>query len=141
MRWSRGESLLITRDGLSLQYIQIGRMKIENSLKHTKKKFSKGMLPQETAEVALDNMASNPDILNLEVIENIPATVNGIPGFKAIYTYKSKDGLKLKSIFYGLMIGDWFYSIQYDAAQRYYFDKDLKTFEKILESFRLIKTA
>jgi hypothetical protein len=37
MRWSQGESLLITRDGLSLQYIQIGRMKIEGSLKHTKK--------------------------------------------------------------------------------------------------------
>ena len=141
MRWSRGEHLLITRDGLSLQYIQIGRMKIEDPMKHTKKKFSKGMLPQEASEVALDNMASNPDFLNLEVIENTPATVNGIPGFKAGYTYKNKDGLRLKSIFYGFIIGDWFYSINYNAAQRYYFDKDLKTFEKVLESFKLIKTV
>jgi len=141
MRWSRGEYLLITRDGLSLQFIQIGRMKIEDSLKHTKKKFLMGMLPQEAAEVAFDNMASNPDVLNLEVIENTPATVNGIPGFKVVHTYKNKDGLKLKSTYYGFLIGDWFYSLKYNAAQRYYFDKDIKTFEKVLESFKFIKLA
>jgi hypothetical protein len=141
MRWNQGEHLFITRDGASLQYIQIGRMKLEDTSKNTKKKFSKGMLPQEASEVALDNMASNPDFLNLEVIENTPATVNGIPGFKTVYTYKNKDGLRLKSIFYGFIIGDWFYSINYNAAQRYYFDKDLETFKKVVDSFKLIKIA
>ena len=141
MRWRQGEHLFITRDGVSLQYLQIGRTKVEDPLKHTKKKFSKGMLPQEAAEVYLDNIASNSDLLNFEVVENIPATINGIPGFKAVYTYKSKDGLKLKSIHYGFISGDWFYGIDYNAAQRYYFDKDLKTFEKVVESFKLIKTA
>jgi hypothetical protein len=141
MRWRQGEHLLITRDGVSLQYIQIGRTKIEDSLKHTKKKFSKGMLPQEAAEVYLDNLASDSNILNLEIIENIPVTLSGIPGFKAVYTYKNKDDLKLKSICYGFIVGDWVYGIHYHAAQRYYFDKDLKTFEKVVESFKLIKTV
>jgi major membrane immunogen (membrane-anchored lipoprotein) len=141
MRWNKGEQLFITRDGVSLQYIQIGRMKIEDPLKHTKKKFSKGMLPQEAAEVYLDNLATNSNILNLEVIENIPATIKGIPGFKAVYSYKNKDGLKLKSIHYGFIVGDWLYSINYHAAQRYYFEKDIKTFEKIVESFNFIKTV
>jgi hypothetical protein len=130
---------LITRDGVSLQYIQIERVKIEDSLKHTKKKFSKGMLPQEVAEVVLDNIASDKDNLNLEVIENIPATISGIPGFKAVYTHKTMDGLKLKSIYYGFIMQDWFYGIYYTAALRYYFDKDIETFEKVLETFKLIK--
>ena len=141
MKWNQGEHLFITRDGISLQYIQIGRVKIEEPLKHTKKKFSKGMLPQEAAEVYLDNIASNSNIINLEVIENLPATISGIPGFKTVYTYKNKDGLKFKSIHYGFMMENWVYGINYNAAQRYYFDKDIKQFENVFESFKLIKTA
>lgn len=141
MKWNKGEHLFITRDGVPLQFIQIGRMKIEDPLKHTKKKFSKGMLPQEAAEVYLDDLVSNSNILNLEIIENTPATINGIPGFKVVYAYKNKDGLKLKGILYGFIAGDWFYTIHYHAAQRYYFEKDVKTFEKVLESFKLIKTT
>ncbi len=141
MKWNQGEHLFITRDGISLQYIQIGRVKIEEPLKHTKKKFSKGMLPQEAAEVYLDDIASNSNMINLEVIENLPATISGIPGFKAVYTYKNKDGLKLKNIHYGFIMENWVYGINYNAAQRYYFDKDTNQFEKVFESFKLIKTA
>ena len=35
--------------------------------------------------------------------------------------------------------GEYFYSIYYTASQRYYFDKDIKTFEDVFNSFRLIK--
>lgn len=35
------------------------------------------------------------------------------------------------------MYGDWFYSIRYTAPLRYYFDKDVQTFEKVVESFKL----
>lgn len=141
MKWNQGEHLLVTRDGILLQHIQIMRLKLEEPLKHTKKKFSKGMLPQEAAEIILDDIASNPNHLNVEVIENVPVTMSGMPGFKATYTYKNKDDLKLKGRFCGFIVGDWFYGVNYNAPQRYYFDKDLHTFEKVVESFRLIKTT
>jgi len=141
MRWNKGDHLLITRDGVLLQYIQIVRLNIDDPLKHTKKKFSKSMLPQETAEVILDDIASNQTIGNFELIENVPIKISGIPGFKAVYTYKNKDGLKVKSIYYGFILDKWFYGLNYNAAQRYYFDKDIKTFEKVLDSFKLIKTV
>lgn len=35
--------------------------------------------------------------------------------------------------------GEYFYSIYYTESQRYYFDKDIKTFEDVFNSFRLIK--
>ena len=141
MRWNKGNDLLITRDGVLLQNIQIVRLNTEEPLKHTKKKFLKGMLPQEVAEVVLDNIASNQEVLNFELIENSPLKISGNSGFKAVYTLKNKDGLKIKSIYCGFFMDKWFYGINYNAAQRYYFDKDVKTFEKVLESFKLLKTV
>jgi len=141
MRLNTGDRLYITRDGVLLQNIIIERLNIEKPLEHTKKKFSKDMLPQEVAEVVLDNISSDQTVLNFEVKENIPARISGFPGFKVVFTYKNKDGLWLKSILYGFIGDEWFYGIRYTAARRYYFDKDLRTFEKVFESFRLIKTA
>ena len=141
MRWNKGDQLLITRDGVPLQNIQIVRQNIDEPLKHTKKKLSKTMLPQEAAEVILDNVASNNDISEFAIVENTPLTINGMSGFKAIYSYKTKDGLKVKSVYCGVIQDQWFYGINYNAPERHYFDKDIKTFENVLESFKLIKTA
>jgi hypothetical protein len=140
MRFSKDGYLLLTRDGVLLQNILIERSPIDTELKHTKRKFSKGMLPQEQSEVILDNISSDQAYAHFETLENIPVKIAGLPGFKAVFEYKTMDGLRRKSIYYGFMAGEWFYSIRYTAAQRYYFDKDIKTFEKVLESFRLIKT-
>jgi hypothetical protein len=139
MRWNHGDQLVITRDGIPLQYVQIIRRDIDEPLANTKKKFSKAMLPQEASEVILDDIASNKGIADYSLIENGPLVISGIPGFKAIYAYKTKDGLRVKSVYCGFMRDQWFYGIIYSAPKRYYFDKDVKTFENVLASFKLIK--
>lgn len=99
------------------------------------------MLPLEAAEVIIDNWASNPETLSLEITENTPVKISGIPGFKIVGTNKNKAGLKYKVVAYGFISGEWFYCIYYSSPLRHYFDKDIKTFEKVIESFKLIKTA
>jgi hypothetical protein len=141
MRFNTRERLYTTRDGALLQNIIVERLNIEKPLKHTKKKFGKSMLPQEAAQVVLDNISSDQTVLNFQVIENIPARISGFPGFRVVFTYKNKDGLRLKSILYGFISDEWFYGIRYTAAHRYYFDKDLETFMKVFASFKLIKTV
>lgn len=141
MKSNAVDYLLITRDGVLLQNIVIEQIDINKGLQHTKKKLRPDMLPQEAAEVIIDNMTSNPAILNLEVIENIPAKVGGFPGFKLVTTYKNKDGLKFKSVYYGFLWDHWLYSLRYSAPQRYYFVKDLPTFENVVKSFKLIKAT
>ena len=42
-------------------------------------------------------------------------------------------------ICYGMISGDHLYRIMYLAPVRYYFDKDLSTFENVVRSFRLTK--
>jgi hypothetical protein len=135
------DALLITRDGLSLQFIRISRVALDKEMPHTKKKFSKGMLPQEAAEVVTDNFLSAPNIMAQDVLANAPADIDGHPGFRVEFTYKTKNGLTKNAIVYGFLTGEWYCELRYDPPKRHYFKKDLSTFEEVKQSFRLMKTA
>jgi len=133
-----GDALLVTRDGLLLQFIRIERASVEEELPHTKKKFTRGMQPQEAAQLEVDDLRSTPEVFNFEVVENTLATLAGKPGFRFLCAWKTKDGLRLKSVHYGFVDGKWVYRLIYQAAARHYFDRDLATFERVRESFRLL---
>jgi hypothetical protein len=136
------DDVLVTRDGERLQAILIERLKVDKELRHTKKKLTRGMMPQEVAEVILDNFASDRRYASFEVQENRPAAIGGQPGFRAVFTRKTKgDALKVKTVFCGFMKGDVLYGFQYTAPERHYFGKDIKSFEKVLQSFTLAKAA
>lgn len=139
MKLNAQENLSATRDGFALQAIAIGRVEADKPLPTTKKTLKKGMLPQEAAEVIIDAFSSDPDFLNLKILENVPAKVAGHPGFRGVWTYRLTDGLGKKTLFYGFFANDGYYYIRYTAAQRYYYDRDLETFENVVRSFRLIK--
>ena len=133
-----GDSLLVTRDGVSLQYIRIERVAVGDELTHTKKKFAKRMSPQDVAEVELEEVRSDQTVRNFELLENVPFQVAGFPGVKLVYTFKTENGLRLKRVHHGVLVRDGVYRVQYQAAAKYYFDKDLSTFERVRESFRLL---
>lgn len=135
---SGADFLIITRDGMYLQNIYVERSNIRTPFRFTKKKLTAGMLPQEASEIFLDNAASSENISNFEILENKPAKVDGISAFRAVYSYKDKDKLKYKSVTYGFVREKTFYDISYTAAARYYFNKDVKTFDKFVQAFRLI---
>ncbi len=131
------DSLLLTRDGVSLQYIRIERVAVGNELTHTKKKFAKGMCPQDVGEVELDEVRSDQGMRNFELVENTLFQVAGLPGFKLVYSFRAVNGLRLKRVHYGVLVRDWVYRVQYQAPARYYFEKDLATFERVRESIRI----
>ena len=133
--------VIITRQGLRLQRIAILRTPIDKKLPFTHKMILPDMLPQEVAEIVIDNLKSNPNISNSVVMENDPAVISGYPGFKFVYSYQTKDGLNKKGISYGLLKDGMLYKLIYEAPQRYYFDKDLETFETTVASFRLVRTS
>ncbi len=141
MRLNTEEDLVITRDGLLLQYILIERVRVDEPLKNTKKTLARGMLPQAVAEVILDNIAFSQSVLNLQVKENRPVQVGRHRGFRLVYTHKNKDGLRFRSVLHGLLAGNAFYGIRYTAAERHYFAKDLRTFEQVLTSFKLTRVT
>jgi hypothetical protein len=143
--WRRGtavsDSLLLTRDGINLQYIRIARVAVGDELTHTKKKFAKRMSVQEIAEVELDEVRSDQAVRNFEPVENVPFQVASLPGFKLVCTFKAENGLRLRRVHYGVLVRDRVYRVQYQAPARYYFEKDLATFERVRESLRVTDKA
>lgn len=137
-RLNRENGLLLTRDGLQLQVIGAARYKVGEAspLKNTKKRFEKGMLPQEIAGVLIDDLASGNGVVSCEVLENVPARLGGIEGFRVVCRLRLKDGMERKCAFYGGLRGDWVYDVYYTAAARHYFARDLETFEKVARSLR-----
>ena len=142
MRQNNNSLLLITRDGVMLQKIVGKRLEIgkEKQFAHTKKRVNGEMLPQEAAEVVLDDFQSDPTITGFVVEENAPATVGGVPGFKSRFAYTTKDGLKYQCVYYGAVSGGYLYSLFYVAPSRHYFAKDLAAFENLVRTFRFIKS-
>ena len=96
------------------------------------------MLPQEAAGIIIDELASDRNLMNFKLIENAPVTVDGHPGFKILFTYKDKKGSQFKTLYYGFINGNSFYSLRYCAAMRHYFDKDIADFEQIVGSFQRV---
>jgi len=141
--WKPGytDKYLITKDGPYLQYVLIQQRPLNKAFRYTKKTIRIEMLPQEAADIIIDELASDRYLLNFRVIENAPASVDGHAGFKILFSYKDKKGSQFKTLYYGFISGDSFYNLRYCAAMRHYFEKDIATFEQIHSSFQLINKA
>jgi len=135
------EALLLTRDGPQLQFIYLQRVSLDKELSHTKRKFARGMLPRDAVELEAENLRANPTTTDFELVEDTPVTVAGRPGFRLVYRWKTKEGLRLKAVHYGFLHGNALYRLIYQAAARYYFDRDLATFERMKESLKLLGPA
>jgi len=133
--------LRITRDGLLLQQICIGRIPVTEELPNTKRKLAQEMTSLEAADVIIDDIRSNSTLTHQEIIENAPAAVGGYPGFKLHYAYRSEERLKMEGLFYGAIAGPWLYYVLYEAPAQHYFNKDLQVFEKTRNSFQIGKGA
>jgi hypothetical protein len=132
--------LLISGDGPFLQYVLVQDRPLTRPFRNTKKKFNRHMLPQEAADVIIDEITSDRSILNFEIIENVPTQIHDHDGFRVVFTYKNREGLKLKTIYLGFLTGKRFYNIRYTAVERYYFEKDIEAFGEVVKSFRLIES-
>jgi hypothetical protein len=112
---------------------------IGRSFRNTHKKIKVDMLPEEAAQVIVDEIASDKNILNFRVLNNSPATIQGHEGFKILFTYNDQKGSKFKTLYYGLIKEDTFFNLRFTAADRIYFKQDIETFKRMLKSFQIIK--
>ena len=134
----RGNDLLLTKDGVFLEAITVIRRNIKDKLEFTKKLFGKGMLPEEIAEIIIDDLKASNKIGNLEIIENSPAKIGGRDAFKLVYSFTTESGLKKRCIHYGFGYEKWVYEVSYSGTDWHYFDKGVNDFEQMVESFKFL---
>jgi hypothetical protein len=126
----------LTRDGLLLQQIGVGRIPLEDELPNTKRKLNAEMLPAEVAALIIDELRSNSNLGAQQILEDAPATVGGWSGFRLHYTYRFGD-LKFEGLFYGATTSRRLYYIVYEAPAQYYFAKDRAVVERMVSSFEV----
>ena len=132
--------VMLTRDGPFSQYILVQQRRLDRPFKHTKRKFRQGMLPQEAAEVIVAEITSDRAVLDFEIIENLPARIGRFDAFRLVFSYRTKDGLKFKTIYYGVLPGNWYYGIRYNASDECFNEKDIETFERFISSFDILES-
>ncbi len=139
MRFNLPAYFIMTKDGTVLDKIVVDRRKFNSKLEFTKKVYTKDMVPQDLAEVEIDNLRASGQFSRVEVLSNTPATIGGQEGFRIEYTYVvTNGGLRMQGIHYGFRYKDWIYRVYYEASKQHYFEKSRKDFERFVESFRLL---
>lgn len=130
--------LFLTREGGYKQFVLIRERPVGEPFLFTQKRLRQGMLPEEAAEIVVNEMICDKNIHNFSLLENVPARIAGNSGFRLAFVYTDSDGFVFKTLYYGFINGDTFYNIRYGATKEEYFQKDLKTFQEVFESFKLV---
>jgi hypothetical protein len=138
MKFDAGAYVMISRDGPYLQYVLFQERPLERPFLNARKRLNADMLPQEAAQIIIDDLSSDPMVANFTVIENAPAVIDDHDGFRLLFSYSDPKGLTLKTAYYGFIQGQNYYSLRFTAPQRYYFDNDIEVFETMLSKFHLV---
>lgn len=131
--------LLLTKESTFLQLILVQNRPIGKSFRNTKKKVQKDMLPEEAAQIIIDELSSDQNLAKLLILDNTPATIDGHEGFKLLYTYIDSEGQTVKTLYYGFIKEDTFFTLRFRAADQIYFQRDIGGFRSILNTFQIFK--
>jgi hypothetical protein len=129
-------SVMITRDGIPIQHINIGQYKEDDFFKETKVKLPPNVLPSDLAQMVLAEMRANKELANLVVKQNVPHVVAGQPGFKVHFQYRNDRGTVFDRVVLGTAKGKEVITMVYHGLNNHYFARDLQTFYKVAESFK-----
>lgn len=133
--YSPGGPLLASRDGYCLQIVLVGARSNIDAFPAIKKGVSAGTLPSEVAELHIANMKAAGGE-QIEVMENEPAQVAGLSGYRLVLRRFDDRGLELRRVVYGAVDEMYFYRLIYDAPALYFFERDLPDFEATVKSFQ-----
>jgi hypothetical protein len=97
------------------------------------------MLPEEAAQVIIDDLVSDQHLVNLRILNNTPATVKGNKGFKILFVHGDSQGRTFKTLYYGFIKADTFFNLRFSASNQALFQKEIQAFNFMLDSFQVIK--
>ncbi len=139
MRMKRGNEIVFTRDGISLEYIKIRRSEPEEAMPHTEHELRLGMLPYEIADFAIDEIRLTEGVTNFALIENSPSEIDGRPCYRLLYSHRINSALKVKTVEFGCWARKDFYRIEYRAAAQHYFDRYFDDFKRFKDGIHFVE--
>lgn len=136
-----GNDFTASKDGPILQQIWIEHRELKDKdvLPNSKRTLAATLSPFELGEAFADDLRANHTLLAFELKENAPATIDGQPGFKLTFTFRTEEKLRLSETVYGCIHGGKLWLLRYRAPTRHYFDRDSGIFEQTVKTFRFGK--
>jgi hypothetical protein len=130
--------VFITYDGPGIERIEIAKRENKDAFPKIKKAANENMLAFELAELMVAELKTTEALDNLEVVQNSPAMISGIPGFKLELNGKNHKGVEFGLLVYGVAGKNGFYTLTYQAPRLHYFQKYSGVFEQTVASFKLL---
>lgn len=139
MRLESDDGLVLSKDGILLQYISILFRPHKKAFQEIEKDTSPAMLPSELAELTIAEIKAGQDegLPSLRILRNEPAEIAGQTGFGIHLQYKTTDGLRMEMLLRGVVNDNGFYLIKYSAPTLHYFNRDRQVYETLVESIQL----
>jgi hypothetical protein len=133
------DALVLSKDGILLQYISILHRDHEKAFEELEKDSSTSMLPSELAELTIAEFKAAQDegLPSLEILKNSPVEIAGHTGFGIHLRYKTEAGLRMDMLLSGFVDDSGFYLLKYSAPTLHYFERDRLTYESLTESLQL----
>ena len=128
---------ILTKDGPYSQYILVQQRPVDKPFSNTSRKLAKGMSPKDAAAVFLEEISNDAEVFNFRLVENQMSRVNQHEAFKLVFTYEDKDGRHFQTYMFGLLNGNWFYSLRYNADRSMYCNQDIDEFHRFVKSFKV----
>ncbi len=136
-RYNPDDGIVMTRDGLLLQRIEIKRDKYGARIENTDRTITEGAEAYDAAQIVIDAMKADQTRAHLTILDNKPVTVAGYPGFMLDVTYQTADGLTMRETRYVALTEDSYVIISYTAPNRYYHERDAGDFQRVLASVKI----
>lgn len=132
------QTLYVTRDGVGIQHISVHFAKHEKAFENTEQDADPDLLPAELADRYIAEMKTTGDngLPSLEVLSNLPASVDGHDAFQLHLRFVNHDGLRYERIVHGFTTDAGFYTVTYQAPTLHFFERDRHAYQELLQSFK-----
>ncbi len=129
--------VFFTREGWHKQFILVQQRPLSKPFQFTQRQIEKGMTPEQAAEVILNEIAADQNIRDFKLLEKGEVQIAGQRGFRLAFVYTDPDNYIFKINLLGFIHGDSVFGLRYGATSEELFQKDWKTFQEVLQSFKL----
>lgn len=126
---------VLSLDGPELQAIHVT---FRDETPVSERKFDPAAPPSELAELYIAELQSVTGG-QAEVLENVPATIAGKPGFRLRVRHNRHAEYAPVDLYqvYGVGHGEGLYVLTYGAFETYLFERDRASFEDMVRNFQL----
>lgn len=138
IKYNDKSPLLATHDGPDLQAIRVFYREHDKAFPAIDEKSSPDMMPREAAELFVADLRRERGVGTIDVVDNIPADIGGVSGFRLELAWRSEGGLRYRAIAYGCVTSRGLYVISYNAPVLHYYEKNVGPFESSVHTFRFL---